>query len=612
MSETIQHKDGRVELSSLDSIKTSPLYNEDLAPVPVSRRNWTTYNYAALWISMAHCIPTYMLSSGLIGAGMNWWQALITILLGNTIVLIPILLNSHPGTKYGIPFPVFARASYGTYGSNLPALMRAIVACGWFGIQAWIGGQALQVFFNAVMPSWNTLLGGPVGGHTPTEWLSFLLFWGLNIVIIYRGMDLLRRVENWAAPFVLVMTALLLAWAIWRAHGLGYLLTEQDKFQTWSQFRVVFIPSLTAMIGFWATLSLNMPDFTRFGRSQREQAIGQTIALPTTMTVFAAMGVLITSAAVIIYPKSPMSDLWDPVKLVGHFTQPVVIAISMFTVVVATLSVNIAANVVSPANDFANAFPRFISFRTGGLITGIVGILMQPWRLLADPSGYIFNWLLGYSGGLGSIAGVLIADYWVLHRKELVLGDLYRTEGVYKFNAGWNWRAVIATLAGCTLAWIGLIVPVLRPLYDYAWFVGFGVGGVVHYVLMTLPPPALTPRASRGTGVVSSRVTNRPRRTHAPNRQSRLDPDRARGGSEREHRDHPQRADRAHAHVRRSGRPGRRADALHAGNLHRPVLLCRAERALVRRRRAHPRRTDHQADAGVREEVQHGHRRSSV
>src|SRR5438477_55483 len=299
--ETIQYSDGRVELKpdAFAEISGSPLFNRDLAPVKVSERNWTTYNYAALWISMAHCIPTYMLSSGLIGAGMNWWQALITILLGNSIVLIPILVNSHPGTKYGIPFPVFARAEYGTLGWNLPALMRA-----------------------------------------------------------------------------------------------------------------VFVPSLTAMIGFWATLSLNMPDFTRFGRSQREQAIGQTVALPTTMTVFAAMGVIITSAAVIIYPNLPMSDLWDPVKLVAQFKAPLVIAISMFTVVVATLAVNIAANVVSPANDFANAFPKWISFRTGGLITVIVGFLMRTVRLLADPSGYIFAWLLGYSGGLGSIAGVLIVDYW--------------------------------------------------------------------------------------------------------------------------------------------------------------------------------------------------------
>jgi NCS1 family nucleobase:cation symporter-1 len=282
------------------------------------------------------------------------------------------------------------------------------------------------------------------------------------------------------------MTAILLAWILYQAGGIGFLLHEPGKFQTFGEFFPIFVPSLTAMIGFWATLSLNMPDFTRFGKSQREQAVGQTIALPTTMVVFAAMGILITSAAVVVFPNAKPDELWDPVKLVGQFSQPLVVAVSMFTIVVATLSVNIAANVVSPANDFANAFPRWISFSTGGLITGIIGILMQPWRLLADPSGYIFSWLLGYSGGLGSIAGVLIADYWLIRKTNLNLGDLYRTRGEY---AGWNWRAVAATLLGCFFAWIGLIIPTLRPLYDYAWFVGFGVAFGVHWGLMTAVPP---------------------------------------------------------------------------------------------------------------------------
>jgi NCS1 family nucleobase:cation symporter-1 len=469
----VERPDGRVELVDTSSIEQSPLYNEDLAPVPIGRRNWTTYNYAALWISMAHCIPTYMLSAGLMAAGMSWSQALFTVALGNTIVLIPILLNSHPGTRYGIPFPVFARAAYGTIGSNLPALMRAIVACGWFGIQAWIGGEAVNTFFTSVVPGWHGLLGNGFGGHSTTEWLSFLMFWSLNVAIVYRGMDLLRRVENWAAPFVLVMTTLLLAWAIVEAKGLGPLLSQPGKYASLREFLPVFVPSLTAMIGFWATLSLNMPDFTRFGRSQREQVIGQVVALPTTMFVFAAMGVLITSATTIIYGEV----IWDPIKLIGRFSNPLVIAISMFTAIVATLAVNIAANVVSPANDFANAFPRLIRFKTGGLITGILGILIQPWRLLADPSGYIFNWLLGYSGGLGSIAGVLIADYWIVRRRQLSLEDLYLAEGRY---GRWNAAGVVATVLGCGAAWGGLAIPVLRPLYDYAWFVGFAVGALAY------------------------------------------------------------------------------------------------------------------------------------
>jgi NCS1 family nucleobase:cation symporter-1 len=472
----IERSDGRVELVSTSRIDGSPLYNPDLAPVPIAQRTWTTYNFAALWISMAHCIPTYMLSAGLMAAGMNWSQALVTVLLGNTIVLIPILLNSHPGTKYGIPFPVFARAAYGTFGSNVPALMRALVACGWFGIQAWIGGEALNTFFASVIPGWNGLLGSDVGGYTGTQWLSFLVFWALNIWIVYRGMDLLRRVENWAAPFVLVMTGALLVWAVWKANGLGPLLSQPGKFPTFAAFLPVFIPSLTAMIGFWATLSLNMPDFTRFGRSQREQVIGQVVALPTTMFVFAAMGVLITSASSIIYGEV----IWDPIKLIARFESPLVIAVAMFTAAVATLAVNIAANVVSPANDFANAFPRFIRFHTGGLITGILGIVIQPWRLLADPNGYIFSWLLGYSGGLGSIAGVLIADYWIIRRKQLALEDLYLPGGRY---GRWNWAGIVATVLGCAAAWIGLVVDPLRPLYDYAWFVGFAVAAGVYLVL---------------------------------------------------------------------------------------------------------------------------------
>ena len=474
---------------SVRGIESSPLWNPDLAPVPAERRTWGTYNFAALWISMAHCIPTYMLASGLIGAGMSWQQALFTILLGNSIVLVPILLNSHPGTKYGIPFPVFARAAYGTMGSNVPALMRALVACGWFGIQAWIGGQALHVFFRSLWPAWPTAIPGNFGGHTPTEWFSFLLFWGLNILVVYRGMDLLRKVENWAAPFVLIMTSLLVWWAIRSAHGLGPILAQKGRFATWREFWPVFVPSLTAMIGFWATLSLNMPDFTRFGRGQREQAVGQVVALPTTMTVFAAMGVIITSASAIIYGEA----IWDPVVLVGKFTEPWVVAVSMFTVVVATLSVNIAANVVSPANDFANAFPRLITFRRGGLLTGVIGILMQPWKLLADPSGYIFKWLLGYSGGLGSIAGVLIADYWIVRRRKLAVDDLYLHDGVY---GGWNWRGVVATLLGCAAAWIGLVIPALRPLYDYAWFVGFGVSFVVYLLPHSVRRPMAEARAS--------------------------------------------------------------------------------------------------------------------
>jgi nucleobase:cation symporter-1, NCS1 family len=477
-SSEILHGDGRVELRAPEQLEGSPLYNADLAPVPVARRTWTTWDYAALWISMAHCIPTYTMAAGLIDSGMSWWQALATILLGNLIVLAPILLNSHPGTKYGIPFPVFARAAFGTFGSNVPALMRALVACGWFGINAWIGGAALHRFLVSLVPGWQDLLG-TLHGSPGTQWISFLLFWLLNLFIIYRGMELVRRVERWAAPFVLVMTAVLLVWAVGRADGLGPIMARPGTLTDHRAFLAVFVPSLTAAIGFWSTLSLNMPDFTRFGRSQRAQAIGQAVALPSTMTVFAGMGIMITSATVIIFGKA----ISDPIELGGRFDNRLIVGIVMFTAVIATLAVNIAANVVSPANDFANAFPRHIDFKRGGLITGVLGIAAMPWELLKNPGRYI-GWLVSYSGSLGAIAGVLIVDYWLLRRRTLDLRSLYVRDGAYRYRSGYNLAAIGATLIGAAVALAGIFWDPLRPIYDWSWFVGFGLAGALYWALM--------------------------------------------------------------------------------------------------------------------------------
>ncbi|MDB4957480.1 MAG: Cytosine/purine/uracil/thiamine/allantoin permease family protein [Myxococcales bacterium] len=481
-SSEISHEDGRVELRDAGALTQSPLYNHDLAPIPVAQRTWNTWDYSALWISMAHCIPTYKMASDLIASGMAWWQALVTIALGNVIVLGPILLNSHPGTKYGIPFPVFARAAYGTTGSNLPALMRALVACGWFGINTWIGGDALQTFFASIWTGWDGLLGS-FNGFPTTQWLSFLLFWSLNILIIFRGMDVLRRVERFAAPFVLVMTAILVYWAVDHAGGFGPLIAQTGFVApegSNATFFAVFVPSLTATIGFWSTLSLNMPDFTRFGRSQREQAIGQVVALPTTMTLFAAMGITITSATVIIFHKS----IADPIALGREFHSRVIVGIAMFTVVIATLAVNIAANVVSPANDFANAFPKRINFKIGGVITGVIGILMMPWEITKSANSYIFGWLVGYSGALGSIAGVLIVDYWILRKTKLDLRSLYVADGEYRYRDGWNMPAVYATVAGAGVALLGAFWEPMRFIYNWSWFVGFGLAGGVYWLLM--------------------------------------------------------------------------------------------------------------------------------
>jgi nucleobase:cation symporter-1, NCS1 family len=454
-----------------ETIRESSLYNKDLAPAPPERRTWRTYNYAALWISMSVNIPTYMLASGMIAGGMNWKQALFTVFLGNVLVLIPMLLNAHAGAEYGIPFPVFARASFGVLGANLPAILRALVACGWFGIQTWIGGEAINAMIVALAPRWAHFAYGPA--------VCFAFFWLLNVLVILRGIQMIRFLQAVSAPFLLLIGLALLLWAKTKAGGFGPMLSTPSKFQTFGEFFRFFVPSLTGVVGFWATVSLNIPDFTRYARTQRDQVIGQALGLPATMTFYSFIGIAVTSATLIIFGQA----LWDPVAVLSRLGNPFAVVLAMIALLMATLNVNVAANVVSPANDFSNLSPRRISFRTGGLITCFMGILMQPWKLMANYGSYIFGWLVGYSGFLGPIAGVLICDYFIVRKKILLVGDLYRRGGMYEYRRGFNWHAIVALAAGAGVAFIGLLVQPLRVLYNYAWFVGFAVSFAAYLVL---------------------------------------------------------------------------------------------------------------------------------
>lgn len=455
------------------------LYNEDLAPIPPERRSWGVYNYVSLWVAMSVCIPTYMLASGLIAGGMSWLQSIGTILLGNLIVLIPMVLNAHAGTRYGIPFPVFVRASFGVRGANVPAVLRALVACGWFGIQCWIGGQAIFSMLRIVWPGASQLPAG--------EWICFFSFWALNMVVIWRGIETIKVLEGIGAPFMLVVGLLLLFWITNKAGGFGPVLQTPSKFQTTGAFLKFFIPSLTGMVGFWATVALNIPDFTRYAKSQKAQILGQTLGLPTAMTLYSFIGVAVTSASAVLFGE----PIWDPVVLIGKFNHPVMALIALIALLLATLNTNVAANVVSPSNDFSNLKPSLISFRTGGLITGVIGIALMPWKLMSDFSSYIFGWLVGYSGLLGPIAGIMITDYFLLRRGELNVSDLYRRGGIYEYTSGVNSRAMIALAAGIILALIGLVLPAVRWLYDYAWFVGFAVAGAIYFILMRGAPVRL-------------------------------------------------------------------------------------------------------------------------
>jgi NCS1 family nucleobase:cation symporter-1 len=466
-----------------ETIRSSSLYNEDLAPIPSSRRSWSTYNYAALWIAMSVNIPTYMLASGMIAGGMSWRQAIFTVFLGNVLVLAPMLLNAHAGAKYGIPFPVFARAAFGVLGANVPAILRALVACGWFGIQTWIGGEAIDAMVVALVPSWHNY---PTG-----VWICFAGFWLLHVIVIMRGIRTIKFLQGITAPFLLMIGVALLAWAVVKAGGFGTMLAAPSQFRTFGEFFHFFVPSLTGVVGFWATVALNIPDFTRYARSQRSQVLGQALGLPTTMTFYSFIGVAVTSATAIIFGQA----IWDPVQVLARLGNPIAVVIAMLALLLATLNVNVAANLVSPSNDFSNLSPRLISFRTGGLITCVVGVaVFQPWKLLANYSNYIFGWLVGYSGFLGPIAGVMICDYFVVRKTILLVDDLYLRQGFYEFSSGINWRAMAALVAGAGLAFIGLVVPSLRVLYDYAWFVGFGISFVVYWILMRLPRDTSHPR----------------------------------------------------------------------------------------------------------------------
>lgn len=478
--------------------------NEDLAPILLKDRSWGMWNYVALWVSMSLCIPTYMLASSLISSGMNGWQAVLTIFLGNAIVLVPMVLNGHAGAKYGIPFPVFSRASFGVRGANLPAVLRAIVACGWFGIQTWMGGFALYQAVKVWVPSFATLprvFPDSFSLETGPA-ITFFIFWLVNMAVISYGIESIKKLLVFKALFLPLAALALLLWALSVSPGIGPIFAQPSKFETNADFFKAFFPGLTGMIGYWATLSLNIPDFTRYAKSQRDQVLGQAIGLPPSMTAFSLVGVIVTSTTVLVYGEM----IWDPLVLAGRFESKWLVTLAMAAVAVSTLATNIAANIVSPANDFSNLIPKWIDFKRGGYLTGLIGLVILPWKLIADPEGYIFTWLIAYSGLLGPIGGIMIADYYFCRKRELVVEDLYRARGQYWYWGGVNPVALFAFLIGVIPNIPGFLVQIhllsidqvgsgLAGLYHYAWFVGFLLsaavyGGVTH---------ALSPRAQLAT-----------------------------------------------------------------------------------------------------------------
>lgn len=557
------------------NIEESPLYSPDLAPVPQEKRNWGTLQLAALWVGMAVCIPTYLLASYMIKAGLSWLEAVLIIIIGNVIITLPMVLNGKPGVKYGLPFPVIGRAAFGTQGIHLAALLRGIVACGWFGIQTWIGGLSIYAIYCAIAGV------EPATALTFGKFAGFAVFWFINIFFIVKGNDSIKWLEEWSAPILLAMGLFLIGWGWYGAGGFGvvlkqsgqlakqtaavytdagvptlemqlisdkegkirathYQLKGKDFSTDWqpitsskvalaqilpsqispdsvaasaipatlqvrqvladgsnitsSEIRVAqaipalspterlwsYILWLTAMVGFWATMSISISDITRYARDQRSQTMGQFIGLPGTMALYSFVGIFVTCAAIINFADVLVAEdaPWDPVTLLGRFESPVVVVIAQIFMLIATLSTNIAANVVAPSYAFANLFPRHLTLAKGGIVTGIVGIVICPWWLMDSISGL----LLFVSGLLGPVLGVLMADYFVVRRQELNVNELYNPSGIY---AGINAPAFVAVLAGVAVALLGWLVPALGFLYNLSWFIGFGIAFLL-YVLLGL------------------------------------------------------------------------------------------------------------------------------
>ena len=541
-----------------EDVSNSPLYSEDLAPVPANQRTWTKWHLAAIWVGMAVCIPTYLLASYMIKTGLNWYEALIIIGLANLIITIPMVLNGHAGVKYGIPFPVIGRAAFGNKGVHLASVTRGVIACGWFGVQTWIGGLAIYAIFNAITGSTGEL------GLSIGKFVGFGIFWIINMYFIWKGTESIKWLETYSAPILIIMGLALIYWSYAKADGFSIVLDQSvqlektsafisdkddayylnfnvlkdkegglkvsdyniisDESTSWQplpeapilisnkdniliQFRnndvvssvvsASFIDSqekgnskfwnyllwLTAMVGFWATMSISIADITRYASTQKDQVAGQFIGLPATMMLYSFVGIFVTCAAIINFKDVLIADdaPWDPVSLIARFKNPAVVVIAQIFMIIATLSTNIAANVIAPSNAFSNLWPKKISFKTGGTITGVIGILIMPWWLLNEISGF----LIFVSGLLGPVLGILIADYYFVRKKRLELAELYKEEGIYSYNkTGYNRAAMLALLIGVFLALIGYWVPALNFLYSLSWFTGFIISFILYIILM--------------------------------------------------------------------------------------------------------------------------------
>ncbi|GMH33734.1 hypothetical protein BSKO_01568 [Bryopsis sp. KO-2023] len=475
------------------------LINEDLKPTAVEDRKFTGWDFLGLWIGLVVSITSYSLAASLVDLGMSWWQAVLTVFTGNAIVLVPVLLNGFAGTKYGIPFPVLARSSFGVRGANVAALLRGLVACGWFGIQTWICADAISNLVIKFAPSLATHPPLPFFDITGLQLSCFVFFWLFQVLVLTKGMDSIQFVERYSAPLLISLSLALMIWAVTSAGGFGPMMSKPSEFGVGmakeGQFWKTFWPSLTANIGYWATLALNIPDFTRYAKSQRAQAVGQGVGLPLFMALFSFMGILVTSATTVIFGEVLTSPIEVLAKMKGYWA----VTLGLIGVVIATISTNLAANVVAPANALVNLSPRLFTFPIAAVVTSVIGALLLPWKLISSTQGYIFTWLIGYSALLGPMTGIFLADFYLVEKMNLDVDALYSTDpkDKYWFTGGYNVAALVSMLAGALPSLPGFLeaagfvkdVPgFFSSIYTVAWFIGFIIGALMYLLILKLSP----------------------------------------------------------------------------------------------------------------------------
>lgn len=454
------------------------LYNEDLAPVPKEKRTWNWINFSTVWMGMVHNIVAYETAGSLLGLGMSVWQALSTVIVANIVLILAMWINSVAGAKYGVPFPVLIRASFGYKAAQIPVLIRAFVAIFWFAVQTYAGSKAVGAVLGLLIPGWSSLEAFHILGMGSNDAIAFAIFWLLHAYVISHGMDRVKFFELWAGPLVIVLGLGLVIWSLMTAKGFGPLFAEPGKLAG-QEFWSVFALSVTGLVGVWSTLVLNIPDFTRFSRSQKDQVIGQAVGLPGTAIIFALMSIIITSGTILAFGR----PIWDPVELLKQFDNPIILVLGAFSLLIATLSVNVAANVVSPAYDLVNVFPRKLNFVKAGIISIVIAVFFAPW-LWFDNANTIFSILGAIGGTLGPVAGIMFADFYIIRRRNYNVKSFYIKQSEYSYNNGWNPKALIALGLGTAVSLMGLFVPALRFLYTYSWFLGVGVGFITYSLLM--------------------------------------------------------------------------------------------------------------------------------